>query len=85
MKIKHYIIVGILLIVFGLLGYYSGLHAIDETQLELSLYSVFGDDVKEARQGRMAGAVIALTDNESLSEAWEELCSDIINDYGVSD
>ena len=79
---KHYIITVCLILVCSLASFIIGVKSIDVAKVEASLYSIFADDVVEVRQGRMAGAIIAASDNESLSESWEELTSDIIREFG---
>lgn len=65
-------------LVFGLVGFVVGI------RIEGDLLAEFSEDVVEVRQGKLAGAFIAMQDNEELSEQWEELCSDILRE-GVED
>lgn len=62
--------------VFGSAGLVVGAKMMDDT--EVKLIALFSEDVKEVRQGKLAGAMVAMADNKTLSEAWEEVCSDVI-------
>lgn len=66
-------------IIFGAGGFVVGIRVINT--IEENLLAQFSEDVIEVRQGKMAGAFIALQNDAELTEQWEELCSDIIRDY----
>lgn len=66
----------IVALVFGLGGFLVGIRTMNN--IEDQLLSMFSEDVVEVRQGKLAGAFIAMADNESLSEGWEEVCTDVI-------
>lgn len=67
-------------LIFGLIGFVVGLRAMEN--VEDRLVEIFSEDVVEVRQGKLAGAFIAMAEDEALSEQWEELCSDILRDLG---
>ena len=67
-------------LVCGLIGFVVGLRVMGN--VEDRLVEMFSEDVVEVRQGKLAGAFIAMSEDEILSEQWEELCSDIIREYG---
>jgi len=77
---KRFIILIVVALVFGSGGFVAGLRVMNDT--EAKLLASFSDDVKEVRQGKLAGAMVAMADNATLSEVWEEICSDVIRTVG---
>lgn len=75
MKNKIIILVLIVFVafIFFISGFRYGFNVSNDAITSLLL-----EDKTEIRQGKLAGAMISLTENETLSEQWEELCSDII-------
>ncbi len=51
-------------------------------QFEETIKAQFSDDVIEVRQGKLAGWAIHSVADVALTEAWEEVTSDIIREVG---
>ena len=86
MKERFIVILVLVAILSSLVGFLVGWRVMEDT--EAKFIALFSEDVKEVRQGKLAGAAVAMSGNETLSEAWEEVCSDIIryttNEEGVA-
>ena len=76
MKERFLVILVLVAALFGFAGFLVGWRIMEDT--EAKLISLFSEDVVEVRQGKLAGAAVAMSGNETLSEAWEEVCTDII-------
>ena len=76
MKKRFIVTLIVVALAFGSGGFVAGLRVMNDT--EAKLLTLFSEDVKEVQQGKLAGAMVAMADNETLSEVWEEVCSDVI-------
>lgn len=78
-KTTYLLILVAVAFLFGIIGFRAGFSVSSNFYTDILM-----TDVKEVRQGRMAGAFIALADNATLSEVWEEICSDVLRIAGES-
>jgi len=76
MKKKMVLMLTAVALIFGISGFFIGTKVMNDT--EEKVLAMFSEDVKEVRQGKLAGAMVAISGDEALSEAWEELCSDVL-------
>ena len=76
MKERFIVILVLVAVLSGCVGFLVGWRIMEDT--EAKFISLFSEDVVEVRQGKLAGAAVAMSGNETLSEAWEEVCTDII-------
>ena len=76
--VKLWVLVLIVILV-GCSSFVAGLRMVDFDQIIEAINAPFTGDVPEVIQGKLAGAAVAATGNQTLSDAWEELCGEVVD------
>ena len=64
-------------LLFGFGGFMGGVRTTQT--IENKLTSMFSEDVKEVRQGKVVGSLIAAQNDPKLSDEWENICDCILD------